>query len=44
MDTDRYPVHEFRQLRAVAIMVLLGTILVENSVAMLLRNPYEPRW
>jgi phosphate transport system permease protein len=31
----------FQELTAAAIMVLLGTILVVNSVAIVLRNRYE---
>jgi phosphate transport system permease protein len=35
---------QFQQLTAAAIMVLLGTILVVNSVAIVLRNRYERKW
>ena len=34
----------FTDLTAAAIMVLLGTILVVNSVAIVLRNRYERKW
>jgi len=43
-DWSQQPFQEFRQLTAAAIMVLLGTILVVNSVAIVLRNRYERRW
>jgi ABC-type phosphate transport system permease subunit len=43
-DSSRHAFHEFRQLKVVAIMVLLGTILVVNSVATVLRTPYDRRW
>ncbi len=43
-DWSQQPFQEFRQLTAAAIMVLLGTIFVVNSVAIVLRNRYERRW
>jgi phosphate transport system permease protein len=43
-DWSRQPIQEFQQLTSAAIMVLLGTILVVNSVAIVLRNRYERRW
>ena len=42
-DWARQPVQEFQQLTSAAIMVLLGTILVVNSLAIVLRNRYERR-
>jgi phosphate transport system permease protein len=43
-DWSRQPFEQFQQLTAAAIMVLLGTILVVNSVAIVLRNRYERKW
>jgi len=43
-DWSRQPFQQFQQLTAAAIMVLLGTILVVNSVAIVLRNRYERKW
>jgi phosphate transport system permease protein len=38
------PQHEFHDLAAAAIMVLMGVILVVNTLAIVLRNRYERRW
>lgn len=38
------PDEGFRALTAAAIMVLLGVLLLMNSVAILMRNRYERRW
>ena len=38
------PQEEFAVLAAAAIMVLLGILLVMNSVAILLRNTFQKRW
>ena len=38
------PSEEFRALGAAAILVLLGILLLMNSVAVFLRNRYEQKW
>ena len=38
------PSDEFRSLGAAAILVLLGILLLMNSVAIFLRNRYEQKW
>jgi phosphate transport system permease protein len=38
------PSDEFRSLGAAAILVLLGLLLIMNSVAIFLRNRYEQKW
>jgi phosphate transport system permease protein len=38
------PGEEFRSLGAAAILVLLGILLLMNSVAIFLRNRYEQKW
>lgn len=38
------PQPEFRALTAAAIMALLGTILLVNGIAIVLRNRYSRRW
>ena len=38
------PSDEFRSLGAAAILVLLGILLIMNSVAIFLRNRYEQKW
>jgi phosphate transport system permease protein len=41
---SRLPSQDFRALTAAAIMVLLVTVFVVNSVAIVLRNRYERKW
>jgi phosphate transport system permease protein len=38
------PREEFRQLAAAGIIVLLGTLVVMNLVAIFLRNKFSRRW
>ena len=38
------PSEEFRSIGAAAILVLLGLLVIMNSVAILLRNRYEQKW
>lgn len=38
------PSHTFKQLTSAAIIVLLVTVFVVNSVAIVLRNRYERKW
>jgi phosphate transport system permease protein len=38
------PQHEFQQLAAAAILVLMVVLLAMNSVAIWLRNKYESKW